>query len=363
MDPRRYLAVLSITAVVAFAIVWVWVAAMPLAFLDPEYPAWRAKLDLLHRCDLGTVLIVGDSRAAVDIIPALLPIRASNLAVGGGETIEAYVTLSRALACKAPPRRVVISLDAAHFTHPDLFWERSVRFGLVGLADLADLRRVETQTGDSSFAAPQRTDGMPSRFRAWAYAWRFPAVYFNSLLRGGVLLRWWENRAAYAAALASRGQYFFGQDAGSSAVAAEGHLRAFQPLPVLDRYFDRTLALLAQRGIPADFIAMPMNRSTHAAVRPSVEAEFVRYLAGYAARYPNFHLVGAAMPDWPNRYFGDAFSHLNRTGAQRLSTALGECLLRRMAAGRAGACTLANAWMATAENRRIRADILAGEQD
>ena len=117
MSPRRYLAVLALTAVVGFALVWAWVAAMPLAYLDPEYPAWRAKLDLLRRCDLGDVLVVGDSRAAVDVMPALLPVRATNLAVGGGETIEAYVALSRALACPVPPRRVVISLDAGAF-HP-----------------------------------------------------------------------------------------------------------------------------------------------------------------------------------------------------------------------------------------------------
>lgn len=343
MSPARYLTVLALTAVIGFVLVWAWVAAMPLAFLDPEYPAWRAKLVLLHRCDLGDVVVIGDSRAAVDVMPWLLPVRATNLAVGGGETIEAYAALSRALACPHPPRRVVISLDAAHFTEPDLFWERSVRFGFLGRTDLALLRQTEHRTGDDSFAAPRLSDGLPSMLRARLYTWRFPPLYFSSLVRGGVILRLWRNRTRFAAVLAARGQYFFGINAGSSTVAAEGHMASFRPLPVLDRYFDRILALLNARGIPADFIAMPMNRATGIAVRPAVRAGFARYLAAYAARYPNFHVIGPVMPDWPDRYFGDAFSHMNPRGARLLSAEFGRCLAQRLADRARTRCDLADA--------------------
>jgi hypothetical protein len=68
--------------VVGFAAVWAWVVAMPLAFLDPEYPYWLAKQRMLAACDLGSVLVLGDSRAAVDVIPARLGATAANLAVG-----------------------------------------------------------------------------------------------------------------------------------------------------------------------------------------------------------------------------------------------------------------------------------------
>ena len=55
----RYLAVLATVMVAGFALVWAWVAAMPLAYLDPEYPVWRAKLAMLRHCDIGDVLLVG----------------------------------------------------------------------------------------------------------------------------------------------------------------------------------------------------------------------------------------------------------------------------------------------------------------
>ena len=325
------MATLAAVMAAGFALVWAWVAAMPLAYLDPEYPIWRAKLAMLQRCDLGEVLVVGDSRAAVDVMPTLLPVSTTNLAVGGGMPIEAYVAVSRALACPVPPRRVVISLDAAHFAETDLFWERSVKYGFVGPADLALLRRWSRETGDDSLETPKVPDGLPAALRGWLYTWRFPALYFGSLAKGGGFLRLWENRAAFAAALAARGQSFFGRDDGSSTVAVEGHMTAFVPLPVLDRYFDRMLALLAARGIPVDFVAMPMNQATGRVVLPAVRAGFAAYLARYEARYHGFHVVGPAMPAWPDRYFGDGFSHLNPRGAALLSARFGQCLQGRLA--------------------------------
>ena len=317
---RYWIALLAVFGL-AFGIVWVWVAFVPLAFLDPEYPAWLAKQRMLARCDVGELLVVGDSRAAVDVIPALLPMRATNLAVGGGSPIEAYVAVSRALACPAPPKRVVVSFDAGHFTGPDLFWERSVRFGFIGADDLRDLRRVSRQLDDRS-VLDLRSDGLPAAMRSALYMLRFPSLYFNSLAKGGAFLRWWGNRQTLVEVTASRGQYFFGTEPGSSMVAVEGYMQSFVPLPVLDNYFDRMLRLLASRGIEVDFIPMPINDATDRVVRAGVREAFAGYLASYAARYPNFRLVGDAMPHWPDRWFGDNFAHLNPAGAQRFSAAL-----------------------------------------
>jgi len=41
-------------------------------------------------------------------------------------------------------------------------------------------------------------------------------------------------------------------------------------------------------------------------------------------------VVGPAMPSWPDRLFGDGFSHLNPEGAELFSAILGRCLSARM---------------------------------
>jgi hypothetical protein len=334
ISPRVYLAMLGMFAVAAFALVWIWVASAPLAFLESEYPAWLAKERLLARCDLGALLVVGDSRAAVDIDPRLLPVQGANLAVGGGEPIEAYFAIRRALACPNPPTRVVVSFDAGHFMLPDLFWERSVGFGLLDRADVEELRQISERLGDASIYGMARDDGLPAPLRTRLYAMRFPSLYFGSLLRGGVFLRWWGNRQSLHDVMEARGQYFFGTANGSNSVAVEGHLSRFRPLPVLDWYFDRMLALLASHAIQVDFVAMPMNDSTWREVRPELREGFAAYLADYAARYPNFHVAGAVMPHWPDRYFGDSFAHLNPAGTSLFSKSFAAWLATATASGR-----------------------------
>src|ERR1700722_18168764 len=108
LSPKGFLAVAGCGSFVVFGLVWLWVVTMPMAFLDPEYPSWRAKQLLLSRCDLGDILILGDSRAATAMMPARWRVLATNLAVGGGEPIEALAALDRALRCAGPPSRVIL---------------------------------------------------------------------------------------------------------------------------------------------------------------------------------------------------------------------------------------------------------------
>ena len=326
LQPREFLVLMGTSAIMLFGLTWLWIAAVPMAYLDPEYPAWRAKQLPLASCDLGSTLILGDSRAATAMMPAGWPVRATNLAVGGGEPIEALAALDRALRCPVPPRQVILSFDAVHFTQPDLFWERTARFGFVDAEEIATLRAVSHRLGDLSIYELRHTDGLPSRLRDAMYQVRFPSLYFTSLVKGGVLLRWKRNRATPSATFAARGQYYFGTASGSDIVAADGHLHEFRPLPVLSWYFHRVLQQLADRGIPAVFIAVPMNDATAHAASPGVAPAFRAWLAGYETRYPGFRVVGDVMPHWPDALFGDGFAHLNHDGAARFSTGLERCL-------------------------------------
>jgi hypothetical protein len=321
----RYLRITAVTAILSFAAVWAWVVTMPMAFMDPEYPSWRAKQIMLESCDLGEAIILGDSRAATDILPTRLPFRASNLAVGGGEAIEALSALRRALSCEKPPRLVIISFDPGHFTLPDLFWERSVRFGFLQAADISTLRDASRQTGDASIYGHTQ-DGLPTIVRDPLYRMRFPPLYFSSLAHSGGVFRWARNQRTLVATLAARGQYYFGTDRGSDSAAVDGHMAEFHPLPILDFYFDSILAELDRRGIEARFIAMPVNEATWQAADPLMRRQFAAYLAAYEHRYRHFHVSGDLMPHWPNRLFGDQFCHLNPEGAERFSAELAQRL-------------------------------------
>ena len=162
------------------------------------------------------------------------------------------------------------------------------------------------------------TDGTKSRLRDWLYEVRFPPLYFSSLIHGGGVFRWRGNQIVLARTLAARGQYYFGTEDRSAAVAIEGHLDAFVPLPVLERYFGRLLSMLHEAGIETIFVAMPLNEPTAQAVKPELREGFAAFLR----RYPGLRLAGDPLVTWPNRFFGDEYCHLNPMGAERFSREL-----------------------------------------
>jgi hypothetical protein len=321
-----YFRLLALSAVVSFGLVWAWVVAMPMGFMDPEFASWRAKQVMLQRCDLGEAIIVGDSRAAAGILPNRLPFVTTNLAVGGGEAIEAYVALARALACPKQPKLVIISIDPGHFSQADLFWDRSVRFGWLSHAEIVGLREASYRTGDLTIYQSRRMDGVPLWLRDALYGVRFPPLYFGSLAHGAGMRRWAGNHAILAETLTSRGQYYFGRQPGSDVVAVDGHMDAFRPLPVLDDYFGRLLEMLDAHGIDSRFVAMPVNEATWQQVHPRVREDFAAYLGGYERRHAQFRVMAEVMTHWPDRFFGDEFCHLNPEGAALFSAELAQRL-------------------------------------
>ena len=70
-------------------LVWLYVALLPMAYMEGGYPAWVAKSQMLQDCQLGEVAFFGDSRLEAGVIPALLPVPASNFGLAAGTAVEA----------------------------------------------------------------------------------------------------------------------------------------------------------------------------------------------------------------------------------------------------------------------------------
>ena len=309
------------------ALTWAYVLLAPGAFLDDEYARWTAKIQLLDRCDLGELVILGDSRAAVAIAPRQLGIPATNLALAGGTGIEALNVVDRMLRCPIPPRRVILSISGFQLGEIGTFWDKSVRYGLLGWRDLGPLLARSRAIGDMSLYAGDR-DGLPPLMKTVLHGVRFPSLYFNSLVQNGVVLRWSRNQAILRDVLAARGQYWFlgGTGRGSTAIVNEATLPSFNAPPILTDALDTLIARLAARGIAVDFVPIPVNQTSASVARAAYRAELGQYLADLARRHPNFTVLGDAFPAWPDLLFNDRFAHLNIDGTQRFSARLATCL-------------------------------------
>jgi hypothetical protein len=319
-----FLAAAALTALLSFVVVWAYILAFPMAFLEGGYPAWVAKERMIAECDLGDLAVFGDSQAQAGFVPLRLPGTVSNFALPAGAPIETYVAVKRALACPRPPRLVVLSMSMVSFSGiSPFFWTNSLRYGFIGPADLSEVTDAAQKLGDLSVATATSRDGFHGVVRNVLYLMHFPPLYFGNLVQGQVFRRQPENLARLDATLTARGFIpFDAQDPNDD--RAEPPPAQFASVPINDYFFERTLALLRDRGISVEFVMMPMRDDRFRQLPPDALARFKEYLGEYAARYANFR-VGASVASWPAALYVDA-EHLGPKGAELFSDRFAACL-------------------------------------
>lgn len=286
-----------------------------MAFLSRDYPLWLAKKAMADKCDLGSVAVFGNSRAVAAVVPGIMPLPVSNLAMSSTGPIETYFVVDRALRCKTLPKAVIISHSLGHFGDDRDFWDEAP---LLGSLDYAQLREIDAQAQrfkDESVRGLKDREGLPGAIRDWLYTARFPPLYFASLLNGYVGMRWWHNKNALVDATRSGGHALFGQFERSSDLADESKMSTFRLSPLTDYYFNKTLQLLSSRNVPTLFIAMPLNQSTYDKLNSKVHAGFQAYLQAKEDEFHGFHVLGDVISCWPDGFFGDAW-HFNERGAE-----------------------------------------------
>lgn len=338
----EFLGWFGIAFVIAFGIVWAYVAMVPMAFLSRDYPLWIAKRTLMDECRLGSVLVFGDSRAVAATVPNVMAVSVTNLAQSGASPIETYFAVRRALRCPTPPKLVVIAHSAPKFGSDSDYWTSFARNGFLDYADMRQVDRDAARLHDTEIGDLSPMDHLQPAWRDFLFAVRFPPLYFGSLVNGFVGARWQHNRDSLREALLSSGHAVFGNNPGSDSVAGEGQDPIFGTSPLVNLYFSRTLELLADRSIPVLLFSIPINRATYKRMPPEFSARFDDYLRAKARDLPNTHVVDPVIPCWPDRFFGDAW-HFNAQGATAYSRKLGDWLHAVLADGIVGnlpnACT------------------------
>jgi hypothetical protein len=317
-----FLAWFGIAFVVTFGIAWAYVAIMPMAFLSRDYPLWVAKRTMMDQCRLGSVLVFGDSRTMAATMPSVMAVPVTNLALSGASPIETYFAVRRALRCPTPPKLVVIAQGVLKFTGDADYWASFVRNGVLDYTDMREVDRDAAGLHDAEIIDLQPADQLRPALRELLFAMRFPPFYFGSLTNGFIAARWRHNRDVLRDSLLSSGHALFGTRSGSSDLADEGHNPVYRTSPLIDLYFSRTLALLADRNVPVVFLSMPINHATYARMRSELSEQFHTYLQTKARQWPGLRVVGPAIPCWPDKFFGDAW-HLNARGATEYSRWLG----------------------------------------
>lgn len=321
-----YLGAMCLCAALALGVAWVYTATQGNRFLESGYAVWHAKGTLLRECDLGDVAVFGDSRADSAVIPARLSKAATNLGFAGGTPIENYFFVKSLLSCKTRPRMLVLSFNpnAFEIVQPWL-WDNAVRYGALGWNELSQVRHEAARLDERSYFAAKPHIGLDGLFRDITYSSHFPAIYFNSLIESRLVLRADTNRAKFAEVIRTRGYPSYGNGPQAPLPAATADARPFAPLPLQQRFFDMTVAMLDRAGIDTYFLITPYSAHGAQAHTPRYMDAYLAFVRQAGARYPRFHLLQQQVPVWPDAMFVDG-QHLSEPGAEAFSRALNRCI-------------------------------------
>lgn len=318
----RYLLWLGCSLLGVFVAVWLYIALLPMAFMESGYAAWAAKAAMLKECRLGQIPFFGDSRLEAGVVPAALPVDATNFGLAAGTPVEAASAIRRATSCPGAPPQAVVSLIPEHFGPlSKFFWILSIRYGFLSPSDVLATEHLADRLGDRETLATPTPDGLGGNLRDWLYAARFPSFSFGSLVQGRVFGRYGSNMARYDAMLRSRG---WAPYAGGDAAAGPDPEEGFAPTKLQTAEFEAGLAALRHRGVEVFLMVMPFAQSHQRS--PEAIAAYLRYLDAVTTRIPGVHLLADGVPVWPDRFFADG-AHLDPDGAKAFSERLAACMI------------------------------------
>jgi hypothetical protein len=322
---RRFFIVTAAVATLMVAAAWVWAIHGRMWFLDPEYPMWLAKNEMIEACDVGDTVILGDSRAMAGLVPALISPTTVNLAVGGATPIESERIAERIAKCPTPPKRVLLSFQAPYMMVEQAYWERTALFHYLGFERMEALRKTSLELQDSIVYSKRPFESFLEIFKNYGYSISFPSFYFPAMVNAGFIGRKEKNEQFLQTTRSNRGQHFFGTADRSDWFSSEAEMTKFHPSPVLDVYFDRMISALRERGIKVYFAGAPLNQATYERVDPKIMSSFLDYLKDKEAKDPNFRILASPLFSLPNEDFGDV-EHLNPKGAASWSKTIAELL-------------------------------------
>ena len=323
-----YLATLLLCVTVVMGVSWIYTATQRERFLESGYSVWNAKRSLVSHCDLGQVVVFGDSRADSALVPARLKKVATNLAVAGGTPIESYFFVKSMLECESKPTVLMLSFNPGAFEiiQPWL-WDNSARYGALGWRELSEVRREAARLNDKSYLAVTPKLGLDGIVRDIAYGYGFPAIYFDSLLDGRLIARTDMNRQRFNEVVLARGYPSYGHAAQQAGARNDGEQKSipFAPLPIQQSYFEATLAMLERAGIKTYFLITPYNTRAGKTHDQRYNAAYLAYLHRIDVQYSGFQLLQHQQPVWAETMFVDG-AHLSQEGAQIFSRLLNRCI-------------------------------------
>jgi hypothetical protein len=283
---------------------------------DLTSTSWRASGRAVAEEAVGAdVLCFGDSLMKFGVSPAVVEraagLRSYNLAVCSGGLPASYFLLRRAFEAGARPRAVLIDVEPHLLTRPPLEAPADWWAELLGPRDAVEIARAARDP--DAMARFAVSAALPSKRYRWPLRRRIVGALGGREAEGQEV-RWEGDRGAMLVAHEPR-----------PAPAVDGESDVFFPKwwqgdPLNLRYLRAFLDLAAAHGTPVYWVIPPFRREIQEGrEQGGQDAEFTRFVAKVAARYPGLVVIDGRGDAHEAGDFFDGTAHLDAAGAREFS--------------------------------------------
>lgn len=317
----RYLTVMMIGLILAMASAWWYSAHYRQHFSKYEYGIYQAKLEMLDKCDVGRVVILGDSRAGMAYDPAVLGNSVRNFALTSHTAIEGYYLAKKILACPSKPATFVLAYSPDQFNALTWFWTNSIQMGLLTETDLDEISSVAAQTRDRNLYKSDFGSEPPPRIKNWLYAHDFPAYDFAAIT--GAMMdrtsRYKTNIANYGQVLRDKGLIVNPIDNGcANRASPEAGPIHFSPSPIVNSYYAKLIDLLQENHVNTIIAPLPYSKFTYDKISIAYAEQFINYNNKLIKNKSRIYMSDEQFFPMDNCLFSDEF-HVNAKGAKLFS--------------------------------------------
>jgi hypothetical protein len=262
-------------------------------------------------------LILGDSRAKCGVMPQHI-VGSFNLATLGGQYMQTYYRLKRLVKEEGREvHHVILPMDTHSLAwqrdrlEESAYWVRYMNYATLATRSGAPGHFAKRYLTGRLFPYAGRGDDMIARIIASG-----ERTLRHDVTRGYIALEQsWSDRNAEARATDSAGRSAFVHDEYACIN------------PMMTRYFQDTLALCAEEGIPVVLVRYPVAKELHDAISAHVPLEEVDAVYATATADSNVTAIDfmdafTATPE----FFADG-EHLNAQGAEAFTHLLNEELM------------------------------------
>ena len=254
-------------------------------------------------------VFLGESRLNAGLDFTKIP-DAYSFASGGSTPVEMYYILKNYLVKYPKPDTVFLSISPRFFSEIFAFWHFAVRNNLISYTDMNEIlsEKEKQDTVLGSFA----------KANFFLYKADYLGYYQDDVLYNYIFAGYSENKKMVDTMIKMHGgRPHPGLKDSCSGLNYETKYSHFIPAPLLENYFDKTLAFYKEQDIKLIFFSMPMNSSSFEKLNPEFVREYQRFMQKYQQKYPEFN-ISDSLYAYPDTLFGDA-SHLNLKGKEKFT--------------------------------------------